>query len=437
MDRLLRAIPLMLAALVGADGPTRAADETFIIVIRTGADQTLAQMSEVVDATLRKLGNGDILKVVKKAPDVQALTPAEYGAYARIENPRAIAPKMTAVKKDRYEFVQVDGAVPTWQLQLKGSPIPTLNEMTVTFAGAKNAAETLKPGKGDDPLRAVLPGTYLLRLADRTKTPTGFTMKTQDVGGGAVADTVGEWPTGDNFYLIRLEGFTAALRQQFEETIKSPKIPNALETFAVKKGVTLAIAEGNATDDEQVALRLDKNRLYLSVPRLRQKEALRAWVLFPLPSADAAKAAVAEFKGLTGRQVGDKIRNAKPLMATDPVVLMAGEKGVPPRWIELPWVPDGLLVDDPRLPLARNAYGRVVRLIASDAEKATPAELRKLATALPALHAAVVYEFDDGTNRSAQSYKRQPTSPRQFVNEFDFPEWPQLVKPLLSLPPDR
>ena len=48
-----------------------------------------------------------------------------------------------------------------------------------------------------------------------------------------------------------------------------------------------------------------------------------------------------------------------------------------------------------------------------------------------------MFEFEDNANRSAQSYKRQPTGKRQLVNEFDFPEWPQLTKPLLALPTGR
>ncbi len=428
MARTLCAVCLLTATGFLTVGPACSqppTNETLIFVIRAKPDLELKEIKELVTNTLEAIGGKAPVLANGKQPDIRALSAVEYGVYAKIENPDASPPPLPAIKTEKFELTQLPSVDPLWQLKLLGAQPRMVTDVAVEYTDATKG--TFKLSKDSDALRAVQPGLYNLRLpAD--KAPAKFTANTTDTKSGSRDTLSGDWPQGDNFYLIRLDGFPSDKRTEFVTTIKdAKKVGNALDSFEIKQGVTLAIGTADAADDGLAPTKLkDRNQLYINVPKLQRGSAARAWMLFPLKKADV-EIQLAKYNQLAGAELIRAIEDSKPARAGQPVVLTADG---PPGWIELPLVQpgaaDGLVPD---------AFGRMVYLVDQDPARVDRAGYQKVLDALPTAHRLVVYEFDNGVSKTALLYKRKPTQKkRQAVNEVELPEWEPLLRLAIAGP---
>ncbi len=423
-----RLAAFVLAALVLGSGalPARG-DEKVLIVIRTGPSINLQYIQDSVTNALKSLTpTGDLSAVIgDRAPDVKSITASDYSSYARLENPDLKLPPLPSTRKDNIEVRQLPSAIPAWEFDLLGDTPQELDQLEITYADDPKPV-TLKPTKKrDDPLTLTQFGSYVLKPPPG-KQPVKFTASVNEFDdkgkvrpGKAVS---GEWPKGDNFYLIRLNGFRGD-RNRFAEAIKNRAATGgtALETFDLKTNVTLAIGEADATDDEQEEEAIEGNKLYVSIPQLRRTPCKRAYMLFPLKNPEEVQAQLEKLNQQGPNGLIEFIRKANPVPPGEPVVITPNSK---PFWVELPLVrPLPELVGDERR-LQPGSFGRILYL-ASEKE-AKQEDFRSLLKAFPSTYRIIVYEFENETMtvRNAVPYKRTPTQKeRTLANSSPMVVW--------------
>ncbi len=420
------AVLLLSANLAWGDG------EKVLLVIRTGPDISLEVLREAVGNTLQKLEPKPMFNgrpVIDGEPDVQTISAVEYQAYQRLENPDAVPSPLPSTRKDNLEVRQLPAAQPTWEFNLLGMIPQEISRLEVTYEDAPTRAVALTPTKNrEDPLTITQFGSYVLK-PPANKRPVKYVAYIRELGSKDDRKMEGDWPQGDNYYLIRLNGFRGD-RNQFSATIKdSNKIGGtALDAFNIKSDVTLGIGEAGATDDEQEEETIEGNKLYVNVPRLRRDDAARAYMLFPLSEKEAEEKLV-ELNKFTPNGLSKEIRQANPIPKEQPVVITPATK---PLWIELPRVEK----TGAERGLRPGSFGRVISLASPQAGGVKPGDYKELLDQFPQAYRIVVYEFDDGKIRNALYYKRSPTQKkRTLANGGPMTVWAVQLARLAAEPP--
>ncbi len=431
---------LAAVALVAVPSAPAADEEKLLLVIRTGPEIKLSDIKGAVQNTLTVISATKNYKdIISGEPEVKQLTATDFNAYVRLESPDGPLVPVPSIKdKDNLiEVRQQPAAVPTWEFNLLGIAPRELTKLEVTFHDAPDKPETFTPTtKRDDPLTLTQFGSYVLKPPSKPastdpkapkeelyRQPVKYTAHVRALGETAVKPISGEWPKGDNFYLIRLNGFKGD-RKELARVIKDPKAigGTALEAFKINTGVTLAIGEAGATDDEQEDDVIEGNKLYVSVPQLRRNPVNRAYMYFPLTADEAAKKTAA-LNALGANEAVKAIRAEKPVPVGQAVVLTKNAK---PQWIELPLVD---LMNTER-GLKPGSFGRVLTLISDKPADLTPEAFKDLYEKFPEAHRVVVYEFDNGVVQNAVFYKRTPNQKeRTLANSGPMNVWAlQLAK---------
>jgi hypothetical protein len=402
-----RPIMLSLACSILLAAPAPAED--FLIVIRTGPDIKPSNVEDAVVNALKATAKEGVTTV--GPPLFRTISAADYNAYNRLGNPDAPLVPLPSQRKDTIEVRQLPAATPTWEFNLLGATPQQLSKLEVTYTDAPDKPVALTPTrKKDDPLTLTQFGSYVLKPVEG-KQPLNYKASVREIGGTEDKVLSGDWPQGDNFFLIRLKGFKGN-REVLADAIKDPKKTGgtALEAFNIKTDVTLAVGEAGAADDEPEDDLIDGNKLWVSVPQLRRNSANRVWMRFPLDDTQM-DTELAELNALSANKLSDHIRKIGPRMAGQPVVITPDSK---PMWIEVPLIARET-PDQPKL--KGGTFGRMLNLNSADSAAVTPASYEKLLATFPKANRIVVYEFENAADgiRNAIPYKRASTQKERKV----------------------
>lgn len=411
---------LAAAALTAAPAAhaQEASDSTMVILLRTGPKLPKSVVESTLNSGLKFLSremtpgkDGALDVIVAGKPEVKQITAIQYGFYNNVINATADSTPLTVAKNGDLELRQLLAADPAWQLKLLAPDPAVLTKLKVSYG---KEVKEYDPAKDAAVLALTQAGTYTFRLPADT-VPTAYEAEFETLKGEKKV-IKGDWPKSDNFFLIRLRGYKGN-RDALVKTLRDrDKVGNALDDLKIGKDVVLAIGEAQATDNEPADEELrDKNKLFVSVPRLRRGTQRRAWMLFPL-TAEQATAELAKFEGKGPDDVIKFIQESKPALAADQVLI---KDGSPPRWMELP------PTDGAAEGLRPNAFGRVLTLVAEEKERVTPEDYKKLLDKYPAAKRLLVYEFDK--TPTALMYKPNADKDPALVNETELGAWSVLL----------
>ena len=262
--------------------------------MRFGADVLLQDVDDDLSIAL-----DDIQKrpefVGRKVYDdmkVTAITAADYNAYQRLAKPDAPLAPLPSTKLADIEVRQLPAVTPTWEFHLLGDlprELVKLEVVTYDDPSAKPVTLTLQHQKPDDPLTLTQLGSYAAsrRPDKRPIKYTTYIRGLMETGEGKPVS--GDWPKGDNFYLIRLNGFRGDLKV-LQATITNPAlVPNGPETFDIQNNFTLALGEAKQLEDVAEGIDIEGNKLYVTAPKLHQGNPKRAYLLFPLAKEEFDK----------------------------------------------------------------------------------------------------------------------------------------------------
>ncbi|HYH64264.1 MAG TPA: hypothetical protein VD866_06160 [Urbifossiella sp.] len=431
------AVAVVAAAAAGPSAAQPDAGEKVILVIRTGPSITRPVIEEAVENTLKNLTVKAAFAgqpVTNGPPLIRLISPVEFNAYQRLENPDAPLSPLPSItlEKDQLAVRQLPAAEPTWEFSLLGLTPQEITKLDVTYDDAADKAVSLTPStKQKDPLTLTQFGSYVLQ-PPAAKRPVRFVAHVRELGQKEERKVSGEWPQGDNYFLIRLNGFKGD-RAQFEAVIKDKEKVGgtALEAFNIKSDVTLGIGEAGATDDEQEEEVIEGNKLYVNIPPLRRDDAARVYMLFPMTAKEAADK-TAELNKLAPGRLSAHIAEAGPIPATQEVVITPESRA---QWLELPKIDRSARGGG----LRPGAFGRALTLVSGNPAEVTPAAFAKLLEKFPEAHRVVVYEFDRNNIRNALFYKRTPgQKERTLANASPMAAWPvQLARLAGQAPPEK
>lgn len=385
---LLLAVPL--AAVAQRADPAPLTTERLLMVLKAGPDINERKMRDTMENALKAISPGGQYKgtVVSDEPDITSITAAKYNAYAALENPKFKPIDVPTSKTGEVEVKQLE-ANGAWEFNLLGEGEPVLRKLDVKFKGEKEPTAFEPSRAKGSPLSMTVFGSYGLKL-DPKRQPESYTAtleKTTPDGKTSTATDKGTWPTGSNFFLVRLEGFNTRYRPDLANVIKQKNlVGSAFEKFDIRTNVTLAVGDAEAGGGKRDKARFDGNKLYVSVPPLDQ-EVTQAYILFPLTAADAAKQAEA-LNEKSENELSKFIQGQQYWGQANDAIISPGMK---PQWIKLPKIAReeaGFTVND---------YGRVLTLIGKGENK--PAEFKKLLDQFEGKdpHWVVVYEFENPT----------------------------------------
>ena len=438
-------VAFILAVAIAMEPPAiaRPDGENLQIVLRTDSNMSLATVRKSLKTALRKISPTEEFrgqKICDGEPIVREITPAEYTAYQRLTNPDAPLATLPTAEKDGIQVRQLPAATPTWEFSLKGTTPQELTKLEVVYEDAPKKPELLEPNKGDNSLTLTQFGSYALtppalRKVDpgakgapptEYRRPLRYTAYVRQIGGKGDRIVAGEWPKGDNYYLIRVNRFRG-LRKDLSDTITDPdKVPNGPGTFEIRNDVTLVLGTAKSDEDVTEGIEFEGNKLYVTVPKLNRGKPKRAYMLFPL-NKQQFDSELASLRGMGEDELPAHIR--KNVVGADREGVITAD--TPPTWFELPLVP----ANGGRL--KEGTFGRVLSLTTADTARASkPEEYKKLLDKIPQAYQIVVYEFDDGTDQVALQYKRGDarTLPPQIANGGEMTLWPVQLHKLAELP---
>lgn len=377
--------------------------ENLQIVLRTGPDLTKPRVEDIFNIALAKIPKRPqymTREITNGPPKVDEVTAADYSAYQRLTNPDAplIEPPRKMTPNKELEVRQLPASVPTWEFSLLGPMPREISQVDIVYEGKDKTPQKLIPSTdAGAPLTITQFASYVLK-PPKDKTPLKYTAYVRELAGSEPRQIPGEWPRGDHFFLVRLNGFKGD-RESLAAMIKSKDVPNAFGFFEIKDDVTLALAE--AKSSKYVALRnaIEGNKVYVNAPPLKGAAPRRAFMLFPL-SKEQFDIQLAELREMGDAELPEHVRKSVVTPMEDALVTADSK----PMWYEMP-----LVLDDNNLAkFPAGSFGRVLSLATLDPnKKIEPVEYQKLLERFPQAYQIVVYEFDDGVVRRALRYTNE------------------------------
>ena len=457
--RLTPALAVLMAATATAQDPptttkpapaasTGASSTNVIVAVQTAPDISIAELRETVRTAIQVLAAKkkiDEAQVVGKT-SVDPITAEQYRAYRLLMDDLAAPGDQSAVPGkpgDQLTFSPLGGDPPTWRVQVLGEGRRSLEKLTVTYRPAapkEGAAEPKELTKEFTPsldpkaeLALVQPGVYTLRLpagAVPLKYTGNLWAEKKD------GEAAGDFPRGDNYYLIRLPNFQTSL-DDLRSTLQSKEalLGNAMilnDDRDMRLMVGRIRPTGTGTDEDY----LEKNKLILFEPALTdpqiKSKTRRAWVLFPLDEG-RVKTYLGKLNSSTPQGVLELIKKSgsDPDIGLPPheaaggadMILSAATK---PRWIELtPAVGANAIPGS-----TTQGFARTIYLINKDANTVKPGDYANLLKSFPRPYKIVVYELDNmkpGAERVVTAVRysppRNPNSPEQLAHSAELTLW--------------
>ena len=409
--------------------PTKAHGQeitTLILLLRTNASLTKDDVETALAQALEATRKNFLLPaIIKGKPLVKHITAVEYGFYNNVINSVTDSTPLLVKNYGDLELRQLLAADPSWQLKLGGAEKEPsiLRSLKVYFKGEPKEL-TLDPAKNAKDLSLTQSGTYTLKLPSDA-IPLRYEAEFETLGGKKISFKE-DWPKSDNYYLIRMSEFrdNPGVRKALEEILRDPtKTSVKFDEFSFGKDVVIAIGSAGASASDLSDDLLKDNLLYISFPPLKVGSPKRAWMLFPIKEADV-EGEVKKFEEKGGRDVVKMIRDSKPVMANEKILI---REDMVPVWIELTRG-DGTIEG-----LKKGHFGRILTLVNENKDLVTAADYEKLLNSFKSPKHLLVYEFDDGeTPPAAIRYKPNGSEAEAFVNAIGMNSWSVLLNKAIT-----
>lgn len=379
----------------------RAGETTLFMLVRTGPHLT----PESLKGTLQD-GLAAARCTIDGEPLIRPVNPAVFEEIESLASQAAEATQGGPVKPTS-GIRRMASRDLLWEFRL-ASPSQILKRLTVKYRstdGREYTKEYTPAGPADEgPLTLVAPGVYALK--PEADTPVSYDAEIVALGQPA-QKMEGKWPSSDRHYVITLRNFRGDKDYLFHMLQDPSKVANPLDSIRLGSDLVFVFANLEATGAEEDDDVIAGNNLILGAPGPRGGHASRGFILFPLTEAGMKENLEKYRKILDSRDLITKVREEATF------VNQSSEIGpdTPPRWIELPRLPNG-------------RYRREVPL----------RDFAGLLEKYPRVYGLVVWEFenDAGVRRAIQM--KLPGGGLSMVREKEVLNWSNSLKERVSTP---